>query len=133
MTKASNHSLLYRIPVRASTKVGLNFAARAQYAVRCAPRALAMVGDQIGETRGADQRPGGQRRLCPAFGRVIHTVGQVGPRSSFNRTHAIPSTCSKWRSADTRSVPVSMAWAAIQTSLVGKGRPFARSDAAILE
>ena len=108
MTKASNHSLLYRIPVRASTRVGLNLP-RARYAVRCAPRALAMVGDPIGETRGADQRPGGWRRLCPAFGRVIHTVGQVGPRSSFNRTHTIPSTCSKRRSADTRSAPVSMA------------------------
>ena len=49
-----------------------------------------------------------KRSLCPALGRVIHTVGQVGPRSPFNRIHAIPSTCSKRRSADTRSAPVSM-------------------------
>ena len=50
-----------------------------------------------------------KRSLCPALGQVIHTVGQVDPRSPFSRTHAIPSTCSKRRSADTRSAPVSMA------------------------
>ena len=48
-------------------------------------------------------------------------VGRSGRRSPRSRTHAIPSTCSKWRSADTRSAPVSMAWAAIQMSLVGDG------------
>ena len=50
-----------------------------------------------------------------------------------SRSHAIPSTDSKWRSADTRSAPVSMAWAAIHTSLVGMGLPLARSAAATLE
>ena len=66
--------------------------------------------------------------------RLISHYGRwLGPRWPLSRTHAIPSTCSKWRSADTRSAPVSMAWAAIQTSFVGMGRPFARSDAAILE
>ena len=32
--------------------------------------------------------------------------------------HTIPSTCSKCRSADTRSAPVSIVWAAIQASFV---------------
>ena len=50
-----------------------------------------------------------RRSRCRALGRVTHTVGQVDPRSPFSRTQAIPSTCSKWRSADTRSAPVSMA------------------------
>ena len=50
-----------------------------------------------------------------------------------SRSHAMPSTASKCRSADTRSAPVSMAWAAIHTSLVGMGLPFALSAAAILE
>ncbi len=64
---------------------------------------------------------------------TVHNGGGAFRRSSLSRSHAIPSTCSKWRSADTRSAPVSMTWAAIQTAFVGMGRPFARSDAAILE
>ena len=36
-------------------------------------------------------------------------------------------------SADTRSAPVSLAWAAIQTTLVERGWSLARSEAAILE
>ena len=35
--------------------------------------------------------------------------GRIRSRSARSRTHAIPSTCLKWRSADTRSAPVSMA------------------------
>ena len=54
--------------------------------------------------------------------------GQVERRLPLSRIHGIPSTCSKWLEADTRSAPVSMAWAAIQRSLVGMRRPFARSD-----
>ena len=45
----------------------------------------------------------------------------------------MPSTALKCRSADTRSAPVSMAWAAIHTSLVGMGLPLDRSAAAILD
>ncbi len=39
-----------------------------------------------------------------------------------------PSTSSKWRSKEISSAPVSIAWAAIQMSLVGIGLPLARSS-----
>ena len=52
-------------------------------------------------------------------------------QSTGTCTHASPSICSKWPSDETRSVPVSIAWAAIHMSLVGRGRPLALRAAAI--
>ena len=66
---------------------------------------------------------------------AIHglAVSVVTSYSSRTGTHAIPSTYSKWLSAETRSDPVSMAWAAIQTSLVGIGRPWAFNEVIMRE
>ena len=58
-------------------------------------------------------------------------ITEIGPHTAGIWTHTMPSTCLKCRSADTRSAPVSMACAAIQTSLVGMGRPLARKEATI--
>ncbi len=69
--------------------------------------------------------------ILPSEGPSHGKLRTGAPYSTGTWTQANPSTCSKWPSDDTRSVPVSMAWAAIQMSLVGKGRPFALSAAAI--
>ena len=55
------------------------------------------------------------------------------PQSDVAFTHTTWSMCPKWLSAETRSAPVSIACAAIQTSFVGIGCPLALSDAMILE
>lgn len=79
------------------------------------------------------QPAGGARRLSCSGGLppLCLYSGQLSPDSI--RDQARPSTYSKWRSAEMRSAPVSMAWAAIQTSSVGVGRPLSRKAAAILE
>ena len=109
-------------------------AAVAGCAALCAPRGTlgssatsgASSGDASAVARQMADHGGlsGTGRGWGADGARIYDVSQC---------HTIPSTCSKCRSAETRSAPVSMAWAAIQMSLVGIGRPLARSDAAILE
>ena len=59
-------------------------------------------------------------RYAGGHGRLRATA----PHSTGTWTQANPSTCSKWPSDDTRSVPVSMAWAAIPHVVGGQGTPF---------